>query len=44
MSHKKDIKSRLLLSLPLKYNKQTIINMLNHEIGTHFVRKFNNKF
>jgi len=44
MNHKKDSKSRLSISLPIKYNQITIINMLNHEIGTHFVRKYNNKF
>ena len=44
MCHKKDSKSRLLISLPIKYNKITIIDMLNHEIGTHFVRKYNNRF
>ena len=44
ISHKKEGKSRLIISKPIRYTKETIYGMMNHEIGTHFVRKFNNKF
>ena len=34
----------MIIKIPITHTKETIIGTLNHEIGTHFVRKFNNKF
>ena len=35
--------SRVLIGLPINYRKTTIEGVLNHEIGTHFIRKYNEK-
>lgn len=43
MTHKKGI-SKIVIKIPISYTKDTIIDMLNHEIGTHYTRKFNNSF
>ena len=35
--------SKVMIGLPIKYREETIEGVLNHEIGTHFIRKFNEK-
>jgi len=35
--------SRVMISLPIKYRQNTMEGVLNHEIGTHFVRKHNDR-
>ena len=35
--------SRVMISLPIKYRQHTIEGVLNHEIGTHFIRKHNDR-
>jgi hypothetical protein len=44
ISHKKGNKSRIIFKIPTTHTKESILGTLNHEIGTHFVRRFNNKF
>ena len=36
--------SKVIIGLPIVYRKNNIIGVLNHEIGTHFLRKYNDKF
>jgi len=33
--------TKINIRLPISYTFETIYNMLNHEIGTHYVRKYN---
>jgi hypothetical protein len=35
--------STVVIGLPIRYTKFTIEGVLNHEIGTHFLRKFNDR-
>lgn len=35
--------SKVMIGLPIKYRVDTIEGVLNHEIGTHFIRKYNDK-
>jgi hypothetical protein len=35
--------STVVVGLPIRYTKYTIEGVLNHEIGTHFLRKFNDR-
>ena len=35
--------SRVMISLPIRYRTNTIEGVLNHEIGTHFIRKYNDR-
>jgi len=37
-------KSVLTLGLPMDYRRKQFLDMLNHEIGTHFLRKYNDRF
>jgi hypothetical protein len=32
-----------MISLPIKYRADTIEGVLNHEVGTHFIRKYNDR-
>lgn len=32
-----------MISLPIRYRQNTIEGVLNHEIGTHFIRKYNDR-
>ena len=41
--HKKNGETEILIKLPIKYRRKTILDVLNHEIGTHCVRKHNDK-
>eukprot|EP01017_Pseudomicrothorax_dubius_P023858 TRINITY_DN2540_c0_g1_i4.p1 TRINITY_DN2540_c0_g1~~TRINITY_DN2540_c0_g1_i4.p1 ORF type:complete len:518 (-),score=119.07 TRINITY_DN2540_c0_g1_i4:289-1842(-) len=43
VSHGTDSKSRVIIGLPLHYREKRIVGVMNHEIGTHFIRKFNDK-
>ncbi len=36
--------SVIRIGLPVEYRKNRIIDVLNHEIGTHFLRKYNDQF
>lgn len=38
-----DSMSKVIIGLPIKYRENTIEGVMNHEIGTHFIRKFNEK-
>ena len=35
--------SKVIIGLPIKYRENTVEGVMNHEIGTHFIRKFNEK-
>jgi hypothetical protein len=35
--------SKLIVGLPITYRINNILGVFNHEIGTHFMRKFNDK-
>jgi len=37
-------KSRINIGLPIEYRRGRIMGVLHHEIGTHFLRKYNEKF
>ena len=37
-------KSVVCIGLPIQYREGRIIGVLDHEIGTHFIRRYNNKF
>ena len=41
--HKPKGRAEILMKLPLKYRKRYIICLLNHEIGTHYLRKYNER-
>ncbi len=36
-------KSRINIGLPIEYREGRILGVLHHEIGTHFLRKHNEK-
>jgi len=38
-----DGKSKVIIGLPINYRINRIEGVLNHEIGTHFIRKINDK-
>lgn len=35
------LESKMVVALPVVYRQKRLINVLNHEIGTHYTRKFN---
>jgi hypothetical protein len=37
-------KSKVNIRLPCKYRTRTIMGVLDHEIGTHFLRRYNERF
>eukprot|EP00826_Nyctotherus_ovalis_P014190 TRINITY_DN13928_c0_g1_i8.p1 TRINITY_DN13928_c0_g1~~TRINITY_DN13928_c0_g1_i8.p1 ORF type:complete len:128 (+),score=20.04 TRINITY_DN13928_c0_g1_i8:92-475(+) len=37
-------KSVVTIGLPIEYRRDQIEGVLNHEIGTHFIRKYNDQF
>ena len=39
--HRHDGKTEIIIREPIKYRKNKILGVLNHEIGTHCVRKHN---
>lgn len=41
MIHRHDGKTEIIIRDPVKYRKHKIIGVLNHEIGTHVIRKHN---
>ncbi|KRW99693.1 hypothetical protein PPERSA_03494 [Pseudocohnilembus persalinus] len=41
-SHNQDGTAKIIIGLPISYRKGRITGVMNHEIGTHFIRKFNN--
>ena len=36
-------KSRVNIQLPIQYREGRMLGVLHHEIGTHFLRKYNNE-
>ncbi len=36
--------SKVMIGLPIHYRKETIEGVMNHEIGTHFLRKHNDRY
>lgn len=36
-------KSKINIGLPIEYREGRIMGVLHHEIGTHYLRKFNEK-
>lgn len=38
-----DSVSTVVIGLPIRYTKNTIEGVMNHEIGTHFLRKYNDR-
>lgn len=41
--HKPQGRAEIVVGLPLQYRKRSIKGLLNHEIGTHFLRKYNDR-
>lgn len=41
MTHKKNDKSKMIFKIPILHTKESIFGTFNHEIGTHFVRRYN---
>jgi len=41
--HEPNGKSRVVISLPIAYRENTIMGVMHHEIGTHYVRKYNDR-
>jgi len=35
--------SKVIIGLPIQYRKVSVQGVLNHEVGTHFIRKYNNR-
>ena len=35
--------STVVIGLPIRYTQHTVEGVMNHEIGTHFLRKFNDR-
>jgi len=35
--------STVIIGLPIRYTRNTIEGVMNHEIGTHFIRKYNDR-
>lgn len=40
--HRPNNRAEIIICLPIQYRKKYIIGLLNHEIGTHYLRKVNN--
>ncbi len=38
-----DAISTVVIGLPIRYTRNTIEGVMNHEIGTHFLRKYNDR-
>ena len=36
-------KSKVIVGMPIMYREKRIKGVLHHEIGTHFIRKYNDK-
>jgi hypothetical protein len=36
-------KSKINIGLPIEYREKRILGVLHHEIGTHFLRRYNDK-
>ena len=43
LTHNENGTARINISLPITYQNKRVKDVLNHEIGTHFVRKFNDR-
>ena len=41
--HNKNGKTEIILKTPVYYREHRILDLLNHEIGTHCIRKFNDR-
>lgn len=41
--HKPKGRAEIVVGLPLQYRKRSMAGLLHHEIGTHFLRKFNDR-
>ena len=39
--HKPGGRAEIVVGLPVRYRRDYVICLLNHELGTHFLRKFN---
>ena len=37
-------KSKICISMPIQYRQKRMIGVMHHEIGTHFLRKYNDKY
>ena len=37
-------KSKICISMPIQYREKRMIGVMHHEIGTHFLRKYNDKY
>ena len=35
--------SSIVIGLPIRYTQQIVEGVMNHEIGTHFLRKYNDR-
>jgi hypothetical protein len=43
IKHKPKGRAEIIVGLPVQYRRDYIVCLLNHEIGTHFLRKFNER-
>lgn len=41
--HHEDGTATMIVGLPIQYRDSRLIDVLNHEIGTHYLRKFNDR-
>ena len=41
--HKPKGRAEIVVALPIQYRKGSILGLLHHEVGTHFLRKFNDR-
>jgi hypothetical protein len=41
--HKPNGKANIIIGIPIEYRKDYVQCLLNHEIGTHFLRKYNER-
>lgn len=41
--HRKDGKTEVIIAVPIRYREPFIQDVLNHEIGTHLIRKYNER-
>ena len=41
--HHEDGTATMIVGLPIAYRENRLIDVMNHEIGTHYLRKFNDR-
>jgi hypothetical protein len=44
VNHDRSGKSRVNIRMPVRYRQNNIMGTIDHEIGTHFLRRYNERF